>query len=374
MILFRANFQELWTPFSLTAGVMSFILIMQQIYRLINLMAERGIGLLDVSLLMVFLLPQTLSVTIPLGVVGAVFITIIRQSNDSELIVARSTGRSMWNYALPFLAFGGVATLMTLLITLWLHPVGFKAYLTTQARIIQLKADENLQPGKFNFDFGNKAILVGGKLPNKEVKDIFISDRNLGVTSPIITARNGRIEIEEESKQVFLKLEEGTIFIQGKDPTKSRTIRFTRMDYQLALGENREKASNKFKQLSSRELIGKITALKPGTRDYSLHMLELYYRLTLPLACFVFALAAVPMAIVDPRSGKSGSYLRAIFLVLVYYIIWLGFKDIVQRGDASPNVLWLPLLLILSYGLLRLWQSNSETLGLSRLLRFRRHG
>ena len=103
-------------------------------------------------------------------------------------------------------------------------------------------------------------------------------------------------------------------------------------------------------------------------------MLELFYRLTIPWGCFVFALAAIPMAIVDTRSGRSGSFLRAIFLVLTYYIIWIGFKDMVQSGKAPAWVLWLPLLLVLSFGLFRLWQVNTDAPLLPRLPFRRRTG
>ncbi len=97
-----------------------------------------------------------------------------------------------------------------------------------------------------------------------------------------------------------------------------------------------------------------------GTLDHARWLSSIYSRLAMPWICLGFALAAIPMAIVDPRSGRSGSFLRAVFLVVTYYLVWVGFKDLVEGGKAPGAVMTLPPEIIFFYGMLRLWQINSN--------------
>lgn len=361
MILFRATFSELLSPFFMTFGVMSFILLMDKIYRLVALLAEQRSGLSDVGLMLISLFPQIFAITFPLGVVGAVFMTVIRQSVDSELVTMRAAGMSMWNYAQPFAAFGLATTAMALVFTLWLQPVGYRNYIGLQARMIKSHADEKLVPGEFVYDFGSKVIQVGRREADGNLFDIFISDRILKANSPLILANSGRIEVDEESKQVFFRLEQGSLMLRNNNPDLFRTLKFQQLDYQLEFAPKATLAYNRRKQTSTLDIIATIDKLKAAGKPHSQWVVELHSRLTFPWACFVFSLAAIPMAVVDPRSGKSGSYLRAVFLVLTYYIIWTAFKDLVAIGSAPAIMLWLPLALILSYGMIRLKQINEDT-------------
>jgi len=371
MILFRATFLELIGPFFLTGGVMSFILLLQQFYRIVLLMVEKGFGIFQAMLMLAYLIPQILTITIPLGVVGAVFMTVIRLSVDSEIVCMRAAGRSLWNFSLPILFFGLIASLVTSVIMNWIHPLSYRNYSELQVRIVKQHADEKLLPGEFNFDFGNKAIKIGGRSPEKELSDIFIADRDLSPSSPIILADKGRIEVDEESKRVFFRLRRGVVYLPENDPQKFQTVDFKTLNYLLEFQPENSVSENLLKRTGTLQLIRKLETFAPGSLSKFRWLAELYGRLILPWVCLVFSLAAIPMAIVDPRSGRSGSYLRAFFLVVTFYLIWVGFKDLVSAGKAPPATLVLPLVLIFLYGLLRLWQIDWEVRPLAALANFR---
>jgi len=361
MIFFFSTIRELFSPFFMTFGVMSVILIMQKFYALASLMLDRQFPPEYLLLMIFFLLPQVFSITIPLGVIGSVFVTVIRKSVDAEIITFRAAGKSLWEFALPYAVFGFMTALATSVITIWFMPLGFQHYSELQIRIVRSHAESTLIPGKFSGDFGGKVIQVGGRLPSGEFSEIFITDRVYRRGKPVITADRGRIEVDDESRQVYLRLENGVIYSPDAKGKVFRETGFEELDYMLSMKPTGTAEVNKIKQTPSLALWESINNAKKQDGNYRKEILEFFYRLTLPWGCFVFALAAIPMAIVDPRSGRSGSFLRAIFLVITYYIIWIGFKDMVQNGKAPAWVLWLPLALVLSFGLFRLWQVNSDT-------------
>ncbi len=369
MILFRAVFMELIGPFWLTLLVMVGLLMTEKVYRLVNLVVERRLNMGEVGWMLTYLIPQLLEVTLPLAVVGAVFVTVIRQSMDSEVISIRATGRPLWSYALPFLAFGVLVTVVAALNSLWLQPAAANRYGALQVEMVRWRAEEKLVPGEFNYDFGDKVIRVGSRAEVGALGKIFIADRRPGAASSVITANTGRIAVDEEQRRVVFRLQEGTVHTLSPDGAEFRTVGFGRLRYALEY----EPAQS----LNTRTVRGLSTArLMAAGRDAALprrvqvgYQRELYRRFAAPWASIAFALAALPMALVDPRSGKRAGYLRAIFLVAAYFIVWSAFKDLVGSGKADAATLFLPAILILLYGSLRLWQINADLESLWRAFR-----
>ncbi len=86
--------------------------------------------------------------------------------------------------------------------------------------------------------------------------------------------------------------------------------------------------------------------------------MELFLRLTTPWACLAFSVATIPLGLINPRRGRSGAYLRGLILVVIYYILWLGSKEMTMHMHFRPHVLWMPPLLIGLFGVYSLYRSN----------------
>ena len=101
-----------------------------------------------------------------------------------------------------------------------------------------------------------------------------------------------------------------------------------------------------------------MAAEAPGSLAWNRLAIEFYTRVTTPWACLAFAAAALPLALVNPRLRRTGGILRAIFLVLAYYVLWIGSRNVVMAGDAHPAMLALPAILIALFGVFRTWRMN----------------
>ena len=84
-MLARSLFLQLIQPFLLATFILTFILSMDTVYKLINLIVSRGVPVESVLLMLLYRLPQFLSVTLPIAVVVAVVVVLVRLSNDLEL-------------------------------------------------------------------------------------------------------------------------------------------------------------------------------------------------------------------------------------------------------------------------------------------------
>ena len=367
MILFRAIFFELLAPFFMTLMVTAGLLVTEKVYRMVKLLVDQQLNLEEVGMMLLLLLPQVFSLTFPLAVVGAVFITVIRQSMDSEVVALRATGRSLLSYAMPFFVFGLMVSLATTVITLWLQPLAGQKYRQLQAEMVRWRAETKLVPGVFNTEFGGKAIRIGARGEGKELRDIFIADSEPGANTSVIIARSGRIDVDQDSGQVVFRLRDGEIYTMEKKNSLFRDLHFDTLRYALNYKPSRTFNVKSIRTVGTLDLIAGIRDPKMKKRKRDGFNRELQRRAASPWAALAFALAALPMALVDPRSGKRAGYMRAIFLVAAYFIAWTAFKNLMNSGRIPPEAMWTPSALICGYGMLRLWQINVDADSLWRV-------
>jgi len=349
MLLTRSIFLQLIFPFILASGILTFILSMETVYRLIYLIVERGVSVFSVGLMLLYRLPQFLSVTLPLAIVIASVVLMVRLSTDNEIYAMNAIGISYWEIGRPFFLFGIVTTVIALSITLWIQPAGYSAFEEEKLRVLKTQTAKKIQPLVLNYDFPGKVLHVQAKDENEDLSGVFITDKELTVDSMVTIADHGRFKIREGERDLVLYLEDGLIHLQSS--TKNyRTISF-------------EKFYNIFRppQMVPEKKDGHIwgvptTSLWENSSQSS--QMELFLRLTTPWACLAFAVAMVPLGLVNPRQGRSGSFLRGLILVVFYYILWMGAKEMTQNLNYQPHILWLPPLLIWGFGVFSILMSN----------------
>ena len=349
MLLSRSIFLQLIFPFILASGILTFILSMETVYRLIYLIVERGVSVFSVGLMLLYRLPQFLSVTLPLAIVIACVVLMVRLSTDNEISAMNAIGISFWEIGRPFFLFGIVATVLTLSITLWLQPAGYAAFEEEKLRVLKTQTTKTIQPLVLNYDFPGKVLHVQGKNENEDLSGVFITDRELTKDSMVTLADRGRINVREGERDLVLFLEDGLIHLQGS-AGNYRTIAFEKFNYIF-------RPPQIVPEKKGGHIWGVPTNLLWGNSSQSAQI-ELFLRLTTPWACVAFAVAMVPLGLINPRRGRSGAFLRGLILVVIYYILWMGAKEMTQNLNYQPHVLWLPPLLIWIFGLYSLYKSN----------------
>ena len=349
MLLSRSIFLQLIFPFILASGILTFILSMETVYRLIYLIVERGVSVFSVALLLLYRLPQFLSVTLPLAIVIASVVLMVRLSTDNEIYAMNAIGISYWQIGRPFFLFGIVATALALSITLWLQPVGYAAFEEEKLKVLKTQTTKTIQPLVLNYDFPGKVLHVQDKGENEDLSGVFITDMELTVDSMVTLADRGRINVREGERDLVLTLEDGLIHLQGS-AENYRTIAFEKFHYIF-------RPPQIVPEKKDGHIWGVPTSSLWGNSSQSSQM-ELFLRLTTPWACLAFAVAMVPLGLVNPRRGRSGAFLRGLILVVFYYILWMGAKEMTTNLNYQPYVLWLPPIFIWFFGLYSLYKSN----------------
>ena len=357
-MLARSLFLQLIPPFLLATFILTFILSMDTVYKLINLIVSRGVPVESVLLMLLYRLPQFLSVTLPIAVVIAVVVVLVRLSNDLELTAMGASGLSPWQFTVPVAIFGLLATILDLGITLWMQPAGYSAYEEETLRLLRSQTAKTIRPGVLNYDFPGKVLYVESKSPKEELEGIFISDTEFHPGSMVSLSSTGQLLIREREQDILLKLRQGTMHF-GNTEGGYRTMDFEKFQYQFRPPQLDGSPTRKVWGVSTMDLIQAEGNFGAQTRQR-----ELQIRLTTPLACLAFALAALTIGIIDPRRGRSNAYLQALALIIIHYILWSFSKELTTgKEPMKAFVLWVPPIMIGLWGVYQIQSSHQNWRG-----------
>ena len=357
-MLARSLFFQLIPPFLLATFILTFILSMDTVYKLINLIVSRGVPVGSVLLMLLYRLPQFLSVTLPIAVVITVVVVLVRLSNDLELTAMGASGLSPWQLSVPVATFGLLATILDLGITLWMQPAGYAAYEEETLRLLRSQTAKTIRPGVLNYDFPGKVLYVESKSPNEELEGIFISDTELRSSSMVSLSSKGQLLIREKEQDILLQLKQGTMHF-GNAEGGYRTMDFEEFQYQFRPPQLDGSPNRKVWGVPTMDLIQADEYFGEQTRQR-----ELQLRLTTPMACLAFALAALNIGMVDPRRGRSNAYLQALALIVIHYILWSFSKELtIGKEPMKAVVLWIPPILIGLWGVYQIQLNHQNWRG-----------
>ena len=88
-------------------GLMTFtiILLMDKIFKLIELIINRGGNIKNILMLLIYIAPSFLTFTIPIAVLLGILLAFGRLSGDSEIIAFKASGISLYQLFIPISFF-----------------------------------------------------------------------------------------------------------------------------------------------------------------------------------------------------------------------------------------------------------------------------
>jgi lipopolysaccharide export system permease protein len=92
------------------------------------------------------------------------------------------------------------------------------------------------------------------------------------------------------------------------------------------------------------------------------YLVELHKKFSIPVACVIFTLLGVPLAVVTARGGKGVSMGMSLATFLVYYLFLTGGEKLSDRGFIAPWLaMWAANIVLGVAGIVLLYQSVQET-------------
>jgi len=362
-------------------GLMTFtiILLMDKIFKLIELIVTKGTSVTQILRLLFYIAPSFLIFTIPMSVLLATLLSFGRLSSDNEITAFKASGVSLYQLFWPIIYFSVIAYFVTTFLVLYALPWGNRGFINTLYTIAQTKADVDIKERVFNDDFEGLVVYVD-KVPiqGRKMQGVLIYDEREQEKSNTIFSTEGYLFNDPKSQEVILRLVQGEIHrFELKTQTYHR-IQFDTYDLKLELAKTFEAIGKKLREheMSIDEIETKMDRMKKEGKDTASQEVELHKRYAVPFACIVFAIIGVPLGIQPRRSGRSHGFVFSILIFLSYYIALTASEMFAVRRTIPPFLAgWAPNILFGSFGIYLLVKAaNDSPLGpslwLNQLLDF----
>jgi lipopolysaccharide export system permease protein len=365
-ILNRYIIQEIAVPFSLGLALFTLILLIARILKLLELVVNRGVPLLDVLKLFSYILPAFLEVTVPMALLLAVIVAFGRLSSESEITAMKTSGLSLYQLVRPVAALAGVTYLVALGLSLYARPWGNSLLRGGLYEIAKTRASAGIKEKVFTDDFEGLVIYVDRiEPPGDRLHGILISDTRDGAQRNTIFAQLGVLVPNERSHLLLLRLLSGSIHaFYPKDRSYHRT-EFSIYDISLDLNSalaRLEPRARDVSEMTIRELSAAIAAQRAGGQPAFVEAVELQRRFSIPFACLGFAAIGIPLGIRPSRAVRSRGLVLSLVIIFLYYLLLSLGQNLGERGILpAPVALWLPNVLLTALAVVQFIRAARET-------------
>ncbi|HVS65825.1 MAG TPA: LPS export ABC transporter permease LptF [Thermoanaerobaculia bacterium] len=378
----RYIFREILGPLALGLMVFTFLLLIDVLFDLAEVIIRRNVPGLVVGKLLLLNLPHIVVLTIPMSLLFGILIAIGRLASDSELVAMRASGVSLFRLYRPVLVLSALLTAINVVLMVFLLPWGNRAEQELEMAIFTQSVSKEVKPGVFYEELEDRVLYVFAQPPEDERwNGVFLAEAIPGREHEVTVAQFGAIEIEPRSDRAILRLQDSTHLQVDLDQPERGTTRqhetlSVALKDQLLADRQARQISKTERILSVPELIDWATDPERPAENRRRARVELHKKLSIPAACLVFGLFAVPLGFNNHRGGRSSGFAVSILVILVYYIIQSNGENAASQGQMAPWLaMWLPNFLFTGSGLFLLARRNRDkSLLLTRLDHWVRSG
>jgi lipopolysaccharide export system permease protein len=339
-------FRELLKIFLISIFAMTMVLYLDKFIFIAEMIVNRGVSFMEMAMMMVYISPAFLAITIPMAVLMSSVVTFNQFSAHNEWVAMKSCNWSFIELMKPVLIFSLFSYFLANIVMFWALPLGNQSYKILIYDIIKNRANIDIQPNVFNRDFKSLILLVQEHHQNSSLKGVFIADTTNPKAPQIITSEQGFIFPNPETLKIQLKLNNGTIHELNSERGDYQILKFSRYDINLRLPDTERLEKEALvgnRELSFSKIKSKINDMKTKGLPTSGPEVELSKKFSIPFTCLLFAFLGAPLGIKSSRSGKSGSFGITVAIIMVYYVGLIMTQNLGRIGKIHAYTsVWIP--------------------------------
>ncbi len=359
--------------------VLSVVLVLGRVFKdLLEMLVNHSVPLEFILTFIAYILPFSLTFTIPWGFLTAVLLVFGKMSAENELIALRSSGISIPRICAS--VFGLAVVFVG--ICLWINvDVAPRAQVKMKDALFNIATNNPLamfSSDKVINEFPGRKIYVEHN-EGPELHNILVYEMDEeSFPMRVVFARRGVLKADPEHSQLLLNLFDAQYEERNSDdPANLMKISLgntaKETTFPISLEELYEKSKRK-KGLSTmtvtelqkrmaddvQKRLEENAAKTPTAAEKKQHASEMSAaktevskRFSFSLASFAFALIGVPLAITAHRKETTAGFLISLIVAFVYFIFILVADALKENPKAHPELLiWLPNVLFIGFGLL----------------------
>ncbi|HWU93938.1 MAG TPA: LPS export ABC transporter permease LptF [Sphingomicrobium sp.] len=331
----------------------AMLLILDKMLRLFQYVVDAGGPVSVVWRMLANLLPEYLSLGIPIGLMLGILLAFRKLALSSELDALRGIGVGYGRLLRIPYAFAIPLMILNLFIVGYLEPWSHYKYEGLRFDLKSGALGAAIKVGEFN-QLGHQLTLRIDRSEQKgtQLQGIFIQMDDKSGQSVAATAERGRFLSTDDPDTILFRLVKGRMIQNSPKFTTPRTLSFETYDLPVSLpaidqfrGRGGTSGSD---ELYLHELARIGYGRGPADRQQRLEaQATLQFRLVEVIMMLMLPLLAVALAVPPKRSSSSLGIFLGIVIVVAYHKVNQYAEQAGAQGRIEPIVaLWVPLLVL----------------------------
>ncbi len=400
--IYRYILKAHFGPFLFSFVIITFILVMDIIFQIANLIIGKNLDLFIVLEVFFLNLAWIVAVSIPMSVLVATLMAFGRLSADNEITALKAGGVSFYQMISPALATGimlGVCHFYFMDIIL--PEANYRAR-SLMNDIHRARPTLLFTEGIFMKDIPGYSILIDRVNPrNNEIYSITIYETGNRRYPRLLTAKSGEFHVNESGSRVTLMLHDGELLqhdeasgryfkevferqrfsIRSEPSGVQRSEAGSRSDRELNIAMMRQKIDDWQKEIDEAR-----ANLEAGTdhaaakadsveahrveaertisliqRQKNSYVVEIHKKYAISAACLVFVLIGAPLGMRIRRGSIGVSVGVSLGFFLLYWACLLGGEELADRDLFDPIwAMWAANIVIGIPGFILVWATGKD--------------
>jgi lipopolysaccharide export system permease protein len=325
-------------------GITLVLLLIMVSYRMVGYLAQAANGEIPVNVIFVLLMLKSLwllAYVMPFSLALGVITGLGRLYRDNEMTVLAACGVGPGRIYPPLLVMAAVIAILLGWMALDVIPevVAYGERITQRA---EQQADVSLLgAGRFNVLRGGQISFYAERLSDdkQRMENIFVyvyDRKNRDKPPQVISADSAYRMTDSGSGDDYLVFVNGYRYEGRPGDIDYRIMKFDQQGVRVEL-PGKAPPSSKRSAIPTAELLGSTDLEK---------IIELQWRLSVPLSVIVLVFLAVPLSRLSPRKGRYGGLVVPVLVFIIYFNLMGTAKAWVEQGAIPPviGIWWVHLL------------------------------
>lgn len=343
-----------------TLALAAMLLVLEKMLRLFDFVATEGGPVSVVWRMLANLIPEYLSLAIPIGLMLGILLAFRKLATSSELDVLKGVGMSFGRLMrMPF-AFAIALAALNLAIVGFIQPVARYAYEGLQFELRSGALGASIKVGEFTKMGDRMTLRVEESFDDgRHLQGIFVRAVNKDGQTVSATAAGGQFMATDDPDTIILRLKNGVLVHESPKFSVPRVLSFDNHDLPIPLPkiEAFRTRGGADREMTIPELYvaGKNQAEAPETRLETRS--NFHFRIVEVASMFIIPFIAIALAIPPKRSTSSLGIFISIVLLVTQHKINQYAEDLGARGSVDPILaLWVPFFLFAALGIWMYYQ------------------
>lgn len=332
-----------------TLVLSAMLLVLEKMLRLFDFVATEGGPVSVVWRMLANLIPEYLSLGIPIGLMLGILLAFRKLATTSELDVLKGVGMSFGRLMRMPMAFALALAALNLAIVGFIQPYARYAYEGLQFELRSGALGASIKVGEFTKLGDRMTLRVEESFDDgRSLRGIFVRAENKDGQTVSATAAGGQFLATDDPNTIILRLTNGVLIHEARNFAVPRVLSFDNHDLPIPLPQI---DAFRTRGGADREMTIPELFVTGKNRDESLETrLEtrsnFHFRLVEVASMLVIPFLAIGLAIPPKRSTSSLGIFLSIVLLVTQHKVNQYAEALGARGGVDPLVaLWVPFFL-----------------------------